>query len=399
MTLLCIGDSNTYGYDPQSYFGDRYPSDIRWTERLGAWKTINCGMNGLAIPFNHSVFTDLIRSKPADAVAVMLGSNDLLEGADAETAAKRMESFLTDVKDICPRVLLIAPPPMQMGEWVQSQKLTVESRKLGKEYRELAEKLEILFADAGEWHVELTCDGVHFSAKGHAAFAENLALFLKSHFLKPVKEYRNIVFDMGGVLVDYTADNATRHFTDDPDIIREIHNVMFCSQEWMALDMGSITDEKAISRILPRLSSDKVREIAKVTFEHWHEYNDVERPGMARIIQALKKRGQRVYILSNVSSRLTNTYKEVVPAPDLYDGAFFSGEVLALKPQPIIYQMFFDRFGLKPSECFFIDDVRENVDAAIKCGMDAWCFRTGDNADLYRILEIDSPDTDGSSRD
>ena len=394
MTLLCIGDSNTYGYDPRSYFGDRYPADVRWTERLGTWKTVNCGMNGLAVPFNHTVFTDLIRSNSPDVVAVMLGTNDLLEGSNAETTAKRMEAFLTDIKDICPKLLLIAPPPMQPGEWVQSQKQIDESVKLGQEYCELAKKLEIYYADAGEWHAELAYDGVHFTPKGHKAFAEGLCAVLNRLIVKPIKEYRNIVFDMGGVLVDYTADNATWHFTDDPDIVREIHNVMFCSQEWMALDMGSMTDEKAINRILPRLSSDKVREIARITFEHWHEFNNVERPGMARIIQAIKNRGQHVYILSNVSRRLTNTYKQVVPAPDLYDGAFFSGEVLALKPQPIIYQMFFERFGLEPSECFFIDDVPENTDAAIQCGMDAWCFDTGNNKDLERILEIDPSDTD-----
>ena len=207
--------------------------------------------------------------------------------------------------------------------------------------------------------------------------------------MKKITDYKNIVFDMGGVLVDYTADNATRHFTDDPDIIREIHNVMFYSQEWMALDLGSMTDEKAISRILPRLSSDKVREIAKTTFDHWHEYNNVAREGVAEIIEALKKRGQKVYILSNVSRRLTDTYKDVVPAPELYDGALFSGEVLALKPQPVIYHMFFERFSLDPSECFFIDDLQENVDASIKCGMDAWCFNTRNNEDMKRILEID----------
>jgi len=208
--------------------------------------------------------------------------------------------------------------------------------------------------------------------------------------MKSAKEYRNIVFDMGGVLVDYTADNATWHYTDDPEIVREIHNVLFCSQEWMALDMGSMTDEQAIMRILPRLSSEKVREIAKATFEHWHEYNNVARPGMEQIVRALKTRGQRVYILSNVSRRLTDTYKDVVPASDQYDGAFFSGEVLALKPQPIIYQMFFERFGLNPADCFFIDDVQDNVEASIRCGMDAWWFNSGNNQDIKQILEIDS---------
>ena len=127
--------------------------------------------------------------------------------------------------------------------------------------------------------------------------------------MRNAKEYRNIVFDMGGVLVDYTADNATWHYTDDPEIVREIHNVMFCSQEWMALDMGAMTDEQAIKRILPRLSSGKVREIALITFEHWHEYNNVARSGMDQIIRSLKARGQRVYILPMSADALRTLIK------------------------------------------------------------------------------------------
>ena len=157
----------------------------------------------------------------------------------------------------------------------------------------------------------------------------------------------------------------------------------------MALDMGSISDDKAMARILPRLSNDHVREIAKVTFEHWHEYNNVERKGVNEIIKAVKNRGQRVYILSNASRRLTDTYKDFVPTPELYDGVLFSGEVLALKPQPIIYEIFFSRFCLEPSECFFIDDIQENVEGAINCGMNAWCFRSGNNEELKRVLHIE----------
>jgi len=206
--------------------------------------------------------------------------------------------------------------------------------------------------------------------------------------MKNINEYKNIVFDMGGVLVDYTADNATHHFTDDEAIIKEIHNVMFCSQEWMALDLGSISDEKAISRILPRLSSDRVRQIASETFAHWHEYNNVEREGMAEIVEALKNRGQKVYILSNAGIRVADTYKAIVPCPDSYDGVFFSSKVLAIKPQPCIYYKFFESFDLDPSECFFIDDLQENVDASIACGMDAYCFNTANNNDLIKILGL-----------
>ena len=206
--------------------------------------------------------------------------------------------------------------------------------------------------------------------------------------MKKATDYRNIVFDLGGVLAEYNPDNVTWHLTNDREIVREIHNVLFCSMEWMSLDFGSITDDEAIQRILPRLSSDKVRGIARTAFYHWHEFNNVPREGVDSIIRTLKGRGQKVYILSNASKRLTDTYKDAVPAPELYDGAFFSGEVLALKPQPIIYRMFFERFGLKPEECLFIDDSEANVESSIRCGMDAWWFTTGKAEDLAKFLEV-----------
>ena len=56
--ILCIGDSNTYGYDPRSYFGDRYPEDIRWTGllRKAGYEFINCGQNGREIPTQEVQF-------------------------------------------------------------------------------------------------------------------------------------------------------------------------------------------------------------------------------------------------------------------------------------------------------------------------------------------------------
>jgi len=179
MKILCIGDSNTYGYDPRSFFGSRYPAETRWTGRLGDHEVINSGMNGLQIPRNARVYTDLIRSKSPDLVLVMLGSNDLLEGAKAETAANRMESFISAIQETGVQILLIAPPVMQDGEWVRSTELIEESEKLGKLYRELAERTGILFADAGEWKVELAFDGVHFSPAGHASFADGLTEVLR----------------------------------------------------------------------------------------------------------------------------------------------------------------------------------------------------------------------------
>lgn len=174
MRLLCIGDSNTYGCDPRSCLGGRYTADVRWTERLGDWETINCGMNGLAIPRSGSAYVDLIRAKAPNFVAVMLGSNDLLEGLSALTVAARMDAFLTDLRQAGVPILLIAPPPMRRGDWVREAWLIAESEKLGALYREVAARRGLLFADAGDWDVELGFDGVHFTPAGHAAFAEGL---------------------------------------------------------------------------------------------------------------------------------------------------------------------------------------------------------------------------------
>ena len=179
MKVLCIGDSNTYGYDPRSYFGSRYPAEVRWTERLEGHEVLNCGMNGLAVPRTGGPYLELIRSKSPHLAVVMLGSNDLLEGSNAAATADRMDTFLADVMAAGVKVLLIAPPPMQRGEWVQSDTLIEESEKLRQRYRKLAEERGCFFADAGDWGVELLFDGVHFSPAGHAAFARGLSEALR----------------------------------------------------------------------------------------------------------------------------------------------------------------------------------------------------------------------------
>ena len=171
MRIICFGDSNTYGYDPRSFFGSRYPAEHRWVDLLAeatGWEVENHGMNGRSIPAAPDEF--LLRAcADADAVIVMLGSNDLLQSAGAEGAAARMKAFLRQL----PRrpILLVSPPPMIPGTWVTDERLLTESRELPLLYAALAGQLGISFADAGKWNVELLFDGVHFSEAGHHAFA------------------------------------------------------------------------------------------------------------------------------------------------------------------------------------------------------------------------------------
>lgn len=181
--LLCFGDSNTYGYDPRSYIGERYPADVRWTGLLGSsYTVVNAGQNGRGIPrraAETSAVRDLLEQERPDVSLVMLGTNDLLQtpGITAADTAERMERFLRPLLDVpCgSRFLLIAPPPMVPGAWVTEARLLTDSAALSGAYRALAARLGTAFADAGAWQVSLAFDGVHFTEAGHHAFAAGLA--------------------------------------------------------------------------------------------------------------------------------------------------------------------------------------------------------------------------------
>ena len=177
MNVICFGDSNTYGYDPRSWLGGRYDADSRWVDILAVetgWTVCNMGVNGREIP----------RTAPdipsdTDLLIVMLGSNDLLQGHSPKEAAGKLERFLSGLSLPRDQILLIAPPPMQPGEWVPSQQLIDDSRTFAQCCRSLAKRLSIRFADAGDWDIPVAYDGVHFTEQGHRAFAAGLLEVLR----------------------------------------------------------------------------------------------------------------------------------------------------------------------------------------------------------------------------
>lgn len=187
MRVLCLGDSNTYGFDPRAYFGGRYPEKDRWVNILAqktGWEVQNAGENGLEIPhraYDLCVYRQFVSScLPLDRVVVMLGYNDLLQGAEVPEVLARMERFLTELPVAREKILLVAPPPMRLGPWVTEERTLAASRELNRRYRPLAQRMGTAFADAGQWNIELTYDNVHFSEAGHRAFAEGICPVLLS---------------------------------------------------------------------------------------------------------------------------------------------------------------------------------------------------------------------------
>ena len=185
-TIVCFGDSNTWGYDPGSFFGDPYPAGDRWPELLAertGYTVINEGQNGRRIPFTCPEMRDAVRRigrvPSPDLLILMLGTNDLLGESELspEQAGERMAAFLHRLREELPAlpILLIAPPKVELPlAWLQQA-----MRDLADVYRELAVKEGLFFASVLGWELPLAFDGVHLSPAANHGFAEALERFLK----------------------------------------------------------------------------------------------------------------------------------------------------------------------------------------------------------------------------
>ena len=197
---------------------------------------------------------------------------------------------------------------------------------------------------------------------------------------------RNIVFDMGKVLLDYEPLAVCYAYTDREEDVEQIGRELFFAEELVLLDQGLITDEKALDRVKKRLPEERLQKLAEESLAHWHEYNLRPMAGMEELVRTLKEAGYGIYLCSNASLRL-RSYETEIPGHQYFDGTVVSAEEKLLKPDPAIYHRLFEKYHLKPEECFFIDDRAENIEGARSCGMDGYCFCDGDVEKLQCFLQ------------
>lgn len=188
---------------------------------------------------------------------------------------------------------------------------------------------------------------------------------------------RNIVFDMGWVLVEYKPLEYIREFLKEDADVAIINEQMFNAPEWLQNDRGTIEPEEFIRIVCSRIP-ERLHPAARKIWEHWHEYIKPIRETNA-LAEQLKKNGYHVYLLSNVSERYY-LFRDIMPAIPCFDGEFASADVHFIKPEKEIYALFFARYGLNPEECFFIDDRPENIAAGETFGMRGFCYGQDINA-------------------
>ena len=194
---------------------------------------------------------------------------------------------------------------------------------------------------------------------------------------------RNIVFDIGNVLVDYCWQNflAGKGYTGET--AERLAKAMMLNPTWNELDRGVWSDEEIVNSFI-QADPEMEAEIRRV----FDDLSDIVRkhPGTDAWIQNLKDRGYHVYYLSNYSSRVRRATKAELDFMGRMDGGIMSYEVQLIKPAPEIYQALMERYHLKPEECVFLDDTKVNVDGAVHVGMQGLLVKSQEQA----IQELDA---------
>lgn len=194
---------------------------------------------------------------------------------------------------------------------------------------------------------------------------------------------KNIVFDMGRVLIEWEPEVIVAREGLGEDDSRLLLREVFACGEWAAMDHGWMSSEEGWRRICRRLP-ERLHENARRCVFDWWKGPLVPIPGMAELVREVKALGYGVYLLSNATSYLSE-YFHRIPGSECFDGRIVSADVKLLKPRPEIYRELYRQYGLDPAECFFIDDSLLNVDGAWFTGMNAVVF-FGDMARLRREL-------------
>jgi FMN phosphatase YigB (HAD superfamily) len=177
---------------------------------------------------------------------------------------------------------------------------------------------------------------------------------------------KNIVFDLGNVLISFKPSEFFDKKKYPENIKATILADIFASREWALLDNGEITTHEAINSISLRsfLNKEEIAHIFNLRSEIIFPLDS-----NVRILPELKKRGYRLYYLSNFPMDLFEGVKTGYYFFKYFDGGTISAEAKSSKPDDHIYEFFFQKHFLIPKECLFIDDMEGNVIAGEKFGM------------------------------
>ncbi|WP_295155524.1 HAD family phosphatase [uncultured Ruminococcus sp.] len=194
----------------------------------------------------------------------------------------------------------------------------------------------------------------------------------------------DIIFDIGKVLIDFDFQEFVERYVDAEKADR-VTKAMWGNPEWVELDRGVLPVEEILQRFIAQ-APDCEWEIRRV----FSQLGNIPklRPTTIPIIEELKKRGHRVFYLSNFFEFLLHAAPDALRFTRYTDGGIFSCHEKLVKPDPEIYELLCERYNISKDNCVFIDDSEKNIRGAENVGIRGILF-TGQSPDeLYEEIGV-----------
>lgn len=182
---------------------------------------------------------------------------------------------------------------------------------------------------------------------------------------------KNIVFDMGNVLLDFNPQVPLDMFCQTEEEKEVIRRELFGGPEWVQGDMGTIADADRYDLVKERVPEEMYPALKRCAYE----WDVCMKPlsGAREFCEYVKEKGYGVYVLSNASDKFYEYFPNFKPF-DFFDGIVVSADIHMLKPDIAIYKYLLEKYDLTPEECLFLDDRADNVEGAKQAGMQAEVF-------------------------
>jgi 2-haloacid dehalogenase len=185
---------------------------------------------------------------------------------------------------------------------------------------------------------------------------------------------RSVIFDLGGVVLDWNPRHLYRRLFDGDEAAMERFLAQVCTSAWNEeLDRGLPLDE-GVARLQRRHPHHA--ELVAAWRDRWGEMIAGEIAGAAELLLEVKAAGLGVYALSNWSAETWPQALRRFPILGRFDGIVISGHEGLVKPDPAIYRLLLERYGLEADGCLFVDDSPRNVEGARRVGLDALRFES-----------------------
>lgn len=189
---------------------------------------------------------------------------------------------------------------------------------------------------------------------------------------------KNIVFDIGNVLVDFGWKQFYEGFGMPEDVLERVAAATVKDPDWNEIDRGVLSEEEVMNLLVendPGVEAYIRKALSNINgmliqFNYAKEW-----------IKDLQNKGYIVYCLSNMSYKACDECSDALDFLPLLDGYVLSCDVKVNKPDEKIYKILFDKYALKADECVFIDDLERNVEAARLVGMKGIVFKSKDETD------------------